>query len=311
MKVRAILNPRAGVSRDLARRAVEHGHPRWDDYDISATEGPGHATELARAAVSEGAQLVLSVGGDGTANEVAQGLIGSATALGIVPAGSGNGLARALRIPMRPRPALDALEAGVRRRIDVGLINGLPFLNVAGAGFDATVSRAFHDSGRRGGRRGLFGYVRLSLREMSGYRAPRLLVETDTGERHELRPFVVAFANGPQYGSGAVINPGGKLDDGRLEIVIIEDAPLARLLAASPRLFLGGIEKVRGYTRLSATRAIVTSDEAIAVHRDGDPESETRRIEVALQPRALTVVTPAATTIDSAGPFGALPPVAG
>jgi YegS/Rv2252/BmrU family lipid kinase len=305
VKVRAILNPRAGVSRDLARRAVENGHPRWDDYDISATEGPGHATELARAAVSEGAQLVLSVGGDGTANEVAQGLIGSATALGIVPAGSGNGLARALRIPLRPKTALDALEAGVRRRIDVGLLNGQPFLNVAGTGFDATVSRAFHDSGRRGGRRGLFGYVRLSLREMAGYRAPRLVVETDMGERHEVRPFVVAFANGPQYGSGAVINPGGKLDDGRLEIVIIEDAPLASLLAASPRLFLGGIERVRGYRRLSATRVTVTSDEAIAVHRDGDPESETQRIEVTLEPRALTVVTPVATTIDSGGPFAA------
>jgi diacylglycerol kinase family enzyme len=138
---------------------------------------------------------------------------------------------------------------------------------------------------------------------MAGYRAPRLVVETDTGERLEVRPFVVAFANGPQYGSGAVINPGGKLDDGRLEIVIIEDAPLARLLAASPRLFLGGIDKVRGYTRLSATRVTVTSDEAVAVHRDGDPESATQRIEVTLQPRALTVVTPAATTLDSAGPF--------
>ena len=302
MKVRAILNPRAGVARDLARRAVENGHPRWDDYDISATEGPGHATELARAAVSEGAQLVLSVGGDGTANEVAQGLIGSATALGIVPAGSGNGLARALRIPMRPKTALDALEAGVRRRIDVGLLNGLPFLNVAGTGFDATVSRAFHDSGRRGGRRGLFGYVRLSLREMRRYRAPRVVIETDAGT-YEARPFLLTFANGPQYGSGAVINPGGKLDDGQLEIVIIEEGPLAGLIANSPRLFLGGIDRIPGYRRLNVTRATVTAGEGIAVHRDGDPANETTRVDVTLEPRALTVVTPAATTIDSAGPF--------
>ena len=144
MKVRAILNPRAGVSRDEARRAAERGHPRWNDFDLSVTEGPGHATELARAAAAAGAELVLSVGGDGTANEVARGLIGTAAALGIVPAGSGNGLARALRIPLRPGPALDAIETGVRRRIDVGLLDGQPFPERGGHRL------------RRGGRAGPF-----------------------------------------------------------------------------------------------------------------------------------------------------------
>ncbi len=307
MKVRAILNPRAGVARQLARRAIERGHPRWNDFDVAATEGPGHATELAKAAVAAGAELVLSVGGDGTANEVAQGLIGSQTALGIVPAGSGNGLARALRLPLAPGPAMDALEAGVRRRIDVGVLNGQPFLNVAGAGFDAAVSRAFHDSGRRGGRRGLAGYVRLSLREMARYRAPRLVLEAD-GVRRELRPFLLTFANGPQFGSGAVINPGGKLDDGRLEVVIIEDGPLAGLLAASPRLFLGGIERVPGYARLSVARATLTAEDSITVHRDGDPHADSARVEVSLLPRALTVVAPAATAGDASGPFAADPP---
>ena len=302
MKVRAILNPRAGVSRDEARRAVERGHPRWNDFDLSVTEGPGHATELARAAAAAGAELVLSVGGDGTANEVARGLIGSGAALGIVPAGSGNGLARALRIPLRPGPALDALENGVRRRIDVGLLNGLPFLNVAGIGFDAVVSRAFHDSGRRGGRRGLLGYVRLSLREMVRYRAPRLVIEAG-GERLEVRPFVMTLANGPQYGSGAVINPGGRLDDGRLEIVILEDGPLPGLLAATPRLFLGGLDRIAGYRRLRVASATVTAAEPVAVHRDGDPAPETDRVLVSIEPRALTVVTPAATAEDPNGPF--------
>jgi diacylglycerol kinase (ATP) len=166
VKVRAILNPRAGVSPVEARRAAERGHPRWNDFDLSVTEGPGHATELARAAAEAGADLVLSVGGDGTANEVACGLLGRSAALGIVPMGSGNGLARALRIPLRPTRALDALEMGVRCAIDVGMLNGRPFLNVAGVGFDASVSGAFHDSGRAGGRRGLLSYLRLSLRHV-------------------------------------------------------------------------------------------------------------------------------------------------
>jgi YegS/Rv2252/BmrU family lipid kinase len=304
VKVRAILNPRAGVSRDEARRAAERGHPRWNDFDLSVTEGPGHATELARAAAAAGAELVLSVGGDGTANEVARGLIGTSAALGIVPAGSGNGLARALRIPLRPGPALDALETGVRRRIDVGLLNGQPFLNVAGIGFDAVVSRAFHDSGRRGGRRGLFGYVRLSLREMLRYRAPRLVIEAG-GETLEVQPFVLTIANGPQYGSGAVINPGGKLDDGLLELVILADGPLLGLLAATPRLFLGSVDRIARYRRLRVARATVTAERGFSVHRDGDPAEETDRALISIDPRALTIVTPAATALDPAGPFTA------
>jgi YegS/Rv2252/BmrU family lipid kinase len=302
VKVRAILNPRAGVSRDEARRAAERGHPAWNDFDLSVTEGPGHATELALAAAEAGAELVLSVGGDGTANEVARGLLGRSAALGIVPVGSGNGLARALRIPLRPAKALDALETGVRRTIDVGMLNGRPFLNVAGVGFDAAVSRAFHDSGRAGGRRGLLGYVRLSLREMLRYRASRLVIDTGS-ERLEARPFVLVFANGPQYGAGAVINPGGKLDDGQLEVVLLDDAPRVGLLLASPRLFLGGIERTRIYRRLRATELVVTGEGPLATHRDGDPEAESERVLVSLRPRALTVVVPAPTAADPEGPF--------
>jgi diacylglycerol kinase (ATP) len=302
LKVRAILNPRAGVSPHEARRAAERGHPRWDDFDLSVTEGPGHATELARAAADAGADVVLSVGGDGTANEVARALVGRAAALGIVPMGSGNGLARALGIPLRPLDALDALETGVRRTIDVGLLNGRPFLNVAGIGFDATVSRAFHDSGRAGGRRGLLSYVRLSLRELVGYRAPRVVVET-THERIEARPFVLVLANGPQYGAGAVINPGAKLDDGQLELVLVDERPLVALLAAAPRLFVGGIERMRGYRRLRATRLQITGDGPLLVHRDGDPEAGDERVTVELQPRALTVLAAAATAADPSGPF--------
>ncbi len=135
--------------------------------------------------MTAGADLVLAVGGDGTVNEVAQGLLGSPAALGIVPVGSGNGLARALRIPLRPAPALAALESGARRRMDVGFLNGRPFLNVAGVGFDAVVGHAFHEQGRRGGRRGLLGYVRLSLAELRAYRPPRLAIEV-APERLEL-----------------------------------------------------------------------------------------------------------------------------
>ena len=302
MRVRAILNPRAGVAVRGTREAVERGRPSWRDYAVYLTREPGHATELAREAVAAGADLVLAVGGDGTVNEVARGLIGSPAALGIVPVGSGNGLARALRVPLRPAHALGALESGVPRRMDVGFLNGRPFLNVAGTGFDAVVGHAFHERGKRGGRRGILGYLRLSLATLRAYRAPRLLVEAG-GERLDIDAFVVTFANGPQYGSGAVINPGGKLDDGRLEVVAFRDGPLWRTLAAAPRLFLGGLEGTTGYRRLSAPAAKVTARMPVAVHCDGDPGDAAERIDVELRPGALAIVVPAATLDDPAGPF--------
>jgi YegS/Rv2252/BmrU family lipid kinase len=246
------------------------------------------------------------VGGDGTVNEVARGILGSPAALGIVPVGSGNGLARALRLPLRPEAALAALEGGARRRIDVGFLNGRLFLNVAGVGFDAAVGHAFHERGRRGGRRGLLGYVRLSLAELRSYRPPRLAIEVAT-ERLDSTAFVATFANGPQYGSGAVINPGAKLDDGTLEVVVFEDGPLWRTLLAASRMFLGGLERAPGYRRLAGAACAVTADAPAAVHCDGDPAGAAERIDVALQPRALEVVVPAATAADPEGPFSARP----
>lgn len=304
MKVRAILNPRAGVAAHRTREAVEQGRPSWKDYAVYLTREPGHATSLAREAVSAGAGLVLAVGGDGTVNEVARGLVGSPAALGIVPVGSGNGLARALRIPLQPAAALAALESGARRRMDVGTLNGRIFLNVAGVGFDAAVGHAFHERGKKGGRRGLLGYLRLSLRELRAYRPKSLTLEV-AASRLDLAAFVLTFANGPQYGSGAVINPGAKLDDGRLEVVVFEGGPLWRTLAAAPRLFLGGLERSAGYRRLAGASATVTAVEPVELHCDGDPGPAVSRIEVGLVPRALEIVVPAAAAGDSRGPFSA------
>jgi YegS/Rv2252/BmrU family lipid kinase len=305
VKVRAILNPRAGVRVPGTRETVERGRSGWSDYAVSVTGHAGHGIELARQAVAEGAEVVVAVGGDGTVNEVAQGIIGTRAALGIVPAGSGNGLARALGLPLRPALALAALETASSRAMDVATLDGRLFLNVAGIGFDAVVGHAFHDHGTRGGRRGLLGYVRLSLRELWAYRAPRLSVEIDGAPAIAIAPFVLTFANGPQYGSNAVINPGARLDDGRLEIAVFDDGPLVSTIASAPRLFAGGLTRSRRYHRLPATRAVVTSDEPFAVHVDGDPGPLTRRVEMVLQPRALRVLVPPEVACDPDGPFSA------
>jgi diacylglycerol kinase (ATP) len=302
LKVRAILNPRAGVAAKRALAAVRRGRPSWTDLTVAVTTGPGDARTLAVEAAQAGAELVLSVGGDGTANEAAQGLLGSPTALGIVPVGSGNGLARCLRIPLDPARALVALEDGVDCAMDVGTTNGRLFLNVGGAGFDAVIGADFQAAGRSGRRRGILSYVLLSLFRVARYRASPLRLEAD-GLGHELCPFLICLANGPQYGGGATIARGAKLDDGRLDIVVIDDAPRPVLLANVPRLFTGRLDRSALYRRLTAGSAILTGRAPFAYHRDGEPEAPVSRLEVGLLPRALKVRVPRATAPDPEGPF--------
>jgi YegS/Rv2252/BmrU family lipid kinase len=304
LKVRAILNPRAGVAAERALLAVRGGRPSWTDLTVTVTTRPGDARTLAEEAARAGAELVLSVGGDGTANEVAQGLLGSPTALAIVPVGSGNGLARCLRIPLDPARALLALEEGVTRAIDVGTVNGSLFLNVGGAGFDAVVGADFQAAGRRGRRRGILSYVVLSLLRVARYRAEPLLLEAD-GRRHELRPFLVCLANGPQYGAGATIARGARLDDGRLDIVVIDAASPVTLLANIPRLFAGRLDRSRLHRRLITGSAVLTGRAPFAYHRDGEPEAPVTRLEIGLLPRALLVRVPRAAAQDPQYPFEA------
>jgi YegS/Rv2252/BmrU family lipid kinase len=302
VKAVAILNPRAGVAARRALEAVRRGRPAWGEVEVKVTAGPGDARRWAEEAARDRTDLLLVAGGDGTANEAAWGLLGSDTTLGLVPVGSGNGLARTLGIPLRPDRALESLEGGVRRRMDVGLVNDRPFLNVSGAGFDATVGARFHARGRLGGRRGVFTYVWLSLGESLRYRSERWSLQA--GEHtFEGRALLVAFVNGRQYGGAAVIAPGARLDDGLLDIVVVEDAPVAEILANAPRLFLGGIERFRRYRRLAAATAVLTCATPALFHRDGEPEPAADRLEVRVDPRALSVLVPRATAENPDGPF--------
>jgi len=302
VKARAILNPRAGLA---ARRALEalEGHPAWRGIEVMVTKARGDARAMAADAAAAGFDTVLSIGGDGTANEVAWGLLGSDTALGLIPMGSGNGLARTLGIPLRPDRAVAALAGAVRRRMDVGMINGRPFLNVAGAGFDAQVGADFHAHGLRGGRRGVMTYVRLSLLRTWSYRAEEWRLTAGDGG-FAGRALVIAFVNGRQYGGGAIVAPGARLDDGLLDVVVIEDAPRFEIAWNATRMFTGSIEQFRRYRHLPAKTARLSAARPFPHHRDGEPEEGARQLEVTVQPLALGILVPKATADDPRGPFG-------
>jgi len=297
----AILNPRAGLAAARARHALARS-PYWRATEVRETSAPGDARRFAAEAAAAGAETVLAIGGDGTANETAWGLLGTTTALGLVPMGSGNGLARTLGVPLRPDAGLAVLAEAVPRAMDVGMVNGRPFLNVAGAGFDAQVGLDFHEHGRRGGRRGVFTYVWLGVLRIMKYRAESWVLEAG-GQKFEGRAYIVAFVNGRQYGGGAVLVPGARLDDGLFDIVVIEDASALEMAWNAQRLFFGTLAQYRRYRHIAAAQATLVTTGTVPYHRDGEPESTPGRLEASILPRALRILVPRKTADDPHGPF--------
>lgn len=273
MDVAVIVNPVSGVkgggSRGRSRAALAAAllHRCGVDGEVVVTERAGHACDLARAAAARGVTRVIAWGGDGTVNEVGRALLDTSAALGIVSAGSGNGLARALGVPLSPEAAIvRALEARIAL-IDAAEIGGHVFLNVAGLGFDARVAHAFSV---RTGARGFQRYVRVVTRELVTYTPARYRVRID-GERHEFRAFLLSIANGPQWGNGAQIAPGARLDDGRLDLVVAQaPGPLSALLQV-PRLFTGTIDRASGVITRRAAEIVIEADAPCELHVDGEP----------------------------------------
>lgn len=293
--VHAIINPISGAGADpgAARRRVDAieaaASARGVEARIHLTERGGHAGELARDAVDAGADALIVWGGDGTINEAGAALVGSAMVLGVVPAGSGNGLAAALGVQRDPTAAVaDAFDAPVHV-IDAGLMNGRPFFNIAGIGFDARVATLFNQ--RRAGARGAWPYVVIGVREGYRYSAVDYTVTLDA-QATRSRALLIAFANGREYGIGARIAPGARLDDGVLDAIVVEDARnvVARFWHA--RHLATGTPDLAPMVTLSRIKhAIVEADGDMEYHVDGEPGVARGRIEVSIVPGALRVRT--------------------
>jgi YegS/Rv2252/BmrU family lipid kinase len=290
-----IINPvSGGVRPDATRARAElasaivdrHGDPA----EVFVTERAGHAREIARAAVARGARLVMAWGGDGTINEVASALAFGEIPLGIVPAGSGNGLARQLGVPRVAQDAIRQAIAAEPRRIDVGELGDRLFVNAAGVGFDAHVARRFNL--RSYGRRGLLTYAWITAKALRTYRA-RDYVITTSAARLETKAIIVTAANSAEFGNGAYIAPGARVDDGLLDLVVVEERSRLRTLISLPRLFNGTVEQVRGCSIRRVDRAMIESGEPMAFHVDGEPVSGGTSLRLRIHPAALNVAVKA------------------
>src|SRR5262245_32744083 len=292
MSIVAIINPISGAGTDssAAGRRIDlvRSEARRRDLaaDIHLTERSGHARELAAASASANVDLVIVWGGDGTINEVGAALIGSNTTMGLVPAGSGNGLAAALGAPRDPLAALTAAFDGATRAIDAGTMAGQPFFNIAGIGFDARIARLFNERGA--GRRGPLPYVLIGIREGCRYPGAEYSVDLD-GDRRRVRALLIAFANGREYGMGARIAPLAELDDGLLDATIVEYRPLVARFWDARLLAMGTAHRARSVSTKRVTHAVIEPDGTMEFHVDGELGVAERRIEVKIMPAALKV----------------------
>jgi diacylglycerol kinase (ATP) len=289
MSVAIIINPisggaRAGAARRRAQIALDALARCGDRGDVFITERPGHAHTLARDAVDRGVRLVIAWGGDGTINEVASALAFDQVPLGIVPAGSGNGLARELGVSPRPERAIaDALQA-VPRPIDLGEVGGRLFANMAGIGFDAHVASQFAAATRRG----FAGYAGIAARALTSYVPQRYRVLIGDVET-EHRAILVTIANSAQFGNNARIAPGARVDDGELDLVVMEERSRIGTICQLPRLFNGTVGKIMGFSirRIRAVR--IESDRPMTYHVDGEPIAGGTGLDARIHPGALLV----------------------
>ena len=259
---------------------------RGFDPQVHVTRGPHDAHEVALQAVRSGVELIVAWGGDGTINEVASALAFSSVPLGIVPAGSGNGLARELGLPPDPASALTVAAGTSVRVLDAGEIENALFFNVAGVGLDATIAARFAARGSR--RRGVVAYLQLTTVELLRQRGRRYSLRLD-GRLIERRAVMIALANARQYGNGVTIAPRARPDDGLIDVVVVDEQSLFSILTHLPALFRGTLEESETLLMRPARNLEIAADGPLAFHVDGEPRSGGSLLRVRVRPQAIHV----------------------
>ena len=275
-----IVNPISGKGKAKKAKLVKMLQSRG--LNVAFTEYAGHAEVLAREAT---ANVVVAVGGDGTVNEVARGLVGTDKALGIIPCGSGDGLARHLGIPHNVDKALAIIEKGNSRLMDAAEVNGRLFFSVCGVGFDAVVSEKFAKCGKRG----LSNYVKLGLKTWINYIPERYTVEID-GEVVHTDAVFITVGNSNQWGNGAKITPLADCFDGLLDVTIVDKFGLLELPVQACRLMTGTVHNSRRAHCYKGKNIRIIRNEEGPAHADGDWFEAPNVLDISILPSVLKVV---------------------
>ena len=288
-KIRFIANPLSGTNRkrNLPKLIEDNLSHEQFSYELCYTQYAGHAIELAREAVEAGCFMVVACGGDGSVNEISGQLIGTTTVLGVLPCGSGNGFATHLGIGRNVEKAIWHLNTGQVIYIDTCRMNEMTFVNLSGIGFDAIVARRIHGSKVRG----LWGYFKFAVEEALKYKMLPVEIDVD-GRSFQRTCLLVEVANAPVYGYGFSIVPPAKLNDGQLELLIVNKAPKWRYLLEGWRFLNASFHKSRLVECYSGYDIRVTPAHPTAVHVDGEGFDLMGAARFSIRPLSLKVMCP-------------------
>lgn len=289
-KIAFIINPISGTQgkEQILKWLDERLDKEKYIPEVIYTEWAGHGVEIAAQKAKEDTFAVVAIGGDGTINEIARALVHTKTALGIIPCGSGNGLARHLQIPMEPKQAIDIINEGLIDIIDYGKINDVPFFCTCGVGFDAFVSLKFSKAGKRGP----LVYLEKTLLESLKYRPETYELEMDGNATQRYKAFLIACGNASQYGNNAYITPQATLNDGLLDVTILEPFTVLDVPSLSFQLFNKTIDQNSRIKTFRCKTLRIHRSKTGVVHFDGDPMMMGETVEVNIVQRGLQVIVP-------------------
>jgi len=288
-KYKLIINKaaRRGKTRSTILRTIQAFRKKGVLFDVEYTKGPRDAGRIAKEALGD-FDVIIAVGGDGTVNEVVQGMVHTDKPLGIIPAGTGNDLIKSLGIPKRISKAIDVIFRGKTNVIDLGRMNETYFANGLGIGLDATVNMETRNV--KHCKWGLALYFMAFLRTVRTYSSVHLKIRMN-GKTLDRDALLLSVGNGTTVGGGFRLTPHAKLDDGLLDITIIDPLPLSALFWHLPKVFTGGICKTRFTTTATTDHVLVESSQALPIHIDGEAAYlDEKTYSIAVIPRALTVI---------------------
>lgn len=287
-KILFIINPISGGKDKEGIKNLIFNELRASDFDVHLriTEYAGHAMALAAWAVAEEFDVVVAVGGDGTLNEVAGQLVGTNIPVGIIPYGSGNGLARHLKIPLNASKALRTIKEGIRISMDTGALNGRPFFNMAGVGLDAKIAHIFATNKKRGFK----NYIKLALKELVGLEPTRYQIIVDGQFYHE-DIYFVSIANSPQFGNDMNIAKDATVRDGLFDVCIFNAFPLWMVPWYGVAMKLK-ILKSKHLKIVQGKKIEIVGDATFYAHTDGEAFLVEERAGIEMFPLSLHIIVP-------------------
>ncbi len=289
-KILFIINPNSGTrfKGDLPEIIQQQIDKAIFDVEVLITRYKGEATEIVQQKLTEGYCYFIAVGGDGTVNEIAKVLINTQAILGIIPVGSGNGLARHLKIPLTVNKALQIINNLKTESIDCGIINSIPFFCTCGVGFDALIGEKFDQKKRRG----LLTYIKTVFSEFFNYNPETYRIVIDNEQEIVRNAFLITFANASQYGNNAFIAPKADIYDGKLDLCILSPFRFYTAPFIGMRLFTGKIDKSSLVFSKQARKIVLKREGDGIIHIDGETLIQGKDIELSVVSRGLRVLIP-------------------